>query len=396
MESYIGKNGTFALMKNLNLEKVFRTVVLRAPISRAEISRVTGLNKVTVSNCVKTLMDCDLLSEEGIVSSDSGRPPVMLMLSKSFGVVLGVEVSAVSTNIVVTDLRGTILEKPVSEPCHYDPVTFVDRVEKLVKDCQAKYASTTHGVVGLGVALPLDYNQMDAVVEAPPLPEWKGVNAYDLLKARLGDLPVAVLTTAAAGAMGEVHFGDADPSTYLAYLHGAWSLKLDMYSGGETYSMSSDFAGRFGHMIVEYQGRPCSCGNKGCLEAYASVRALITSLYPESTNRYESVLDLIKRQKEGDPEVLTVMEEIIDYMAVALHNLITIFHPQKICIGSYLGLILSHGWMDKLYTKVDALSHGAYSAEEHIICSKLSIYGVSFGCISWVRDHMIEYLFEEE
>ena len=37
MESYIGKNGTFALMKNLNLEKVFRTVVLRAPISRAEI-----------------------------------------------------------------------------------------------------------------------------------------------------------------------------------------------------------------------------------------------------------------------------------------------------------------------------------------------------------------------
>ena len=72
MESYIGKNGTFALMKNLNLEKVFRTVVLRAPISRAEISRVTGLNKVTVSNCVKTLMDCDLISEEGIVSSDSG------------------------------------------------------------------------------------------------------------------------------------------------------------------------------------------------------------------------------------------------------------------------------------------------------------------------------------
>ena len=115
MESYIGKSGTFALMKNLNLEKVFRTVVLRAPISRAEISRVTGLNKVTVSNCVKTLMDCDLISEEGIVSSDSGRPPVMLMLSKSFGVLIGVEVSAISANIVVTDLRGSSLETPAME-----------------------------------------------------------------------------------------------------------------------------------------------------------------------------------------------------------------------------------------------------------------------------------------
>ena len=105
MESYIGKNGTFALMKNLNLEKVFRTVVLRAPISRAEISRVTGLNKVTVSNCVKTLMDCDLISEEGIVSSDSGRPPVMLMLSKTFGVLIGVEISADGSSMTTGELE---------------------------------------------------------------------------------------------------------------------------------------------------------------------------------------------------------------------------------------------------------------------------------------------------
>ena len=123
---------------------------------------------------------------------------------------------------------------------------------------------------------------------------------------------------------------------------------------------------------------------------------MITRLYPNSTNRYDSVRDLIKRQKEGDPEVLEVMEEVLDYMAVALHNLITVFRPQKICIGGYLGLILSHGWMEKLWEKVDKLSHGVYPAEEHIICSKLSIYGVAFGCISWVRDHMIEYMFEEE
>lgn len=396
MESYIGKNGTFALMKNLNLEKVFRTVVLRAPISRAEISRVTGLNKVTVSNCVKTLMECDLISEEGIVSSDSGRPPVMLMLSQSFGVLIGVEVSAVSTNIVVTDLRGTILEKPQMEHSHQDPETFFTRVQELVEECQEKYKDKTHGVIGLGVALPLNYNLEDeAFVDHPPLPKWKGISAYDELKKRLGKLPVAVLTTAAAGAMGEVHFGDADPDTYLAYLHGAWGLKLDMYSGGGTYSMSSDFSGRFGHSIVQIGGRKCECGNHGCLESYASIRALIQKLYPDYTNRYESVLDLMRRQKFEDAEVEEAMQEVYDYLAVGLANLIHIFHPQKICIGSYLGLLLGRRGLDKVAAKVQELTHNGYPADQ-IICSKLGLYGVSFGCISWVRDHLIEYLFDEE
>lgn len=396
MESYIGKNGTFALMKNLNLEKVFRTVVLRAPISRAEISRVTGLNKVTVSNCVKTLMDCDLISEEGIVSSDSGRPPVMLMLSKTFGVLIGVEISAVSTNIVVTDLRGTILEKPVMEHCHQDPETFFKGMEQLIAECSEKYNNMTHGVIGLGVALPVNYNQKDeSYQENPPLPEWKGVDAYKELKKRLGKLPVAVLTTAAAGAMGEVHFGDASPDTYLAYLHGAWGLKLDLYSGGGTYSMSSDFSGRVGQMIVERNGKENEFGSRGCLESYASIHALINKLYPNQTNRYESVLDLMRRQKFEDPEVEEAMQEVYDYLAIGLTNLIHIFHPETLCIGSYLGLLLGRRGLDQVAKKVEELTHGGYPVDQ-IICSKLGIYGVSFGCISWIRDHLIEYLFDEE
>lgn len=393
MESYIGKSGTFALMKNLNLEKVFRMIVLKAPISRAEISRITGLNKVTVSNCVKTLLANDLVSEEGIQSSESGRPPVMLMLSKTFGVLIGVEVSAVSTNIVVTDLRGTILEKPIMEPHHYDPISFLDRIEGVVKECEEKYSSTTRGVVGVGVALPLNYNQEDSTIEGdPPLPEWKGFSAYDELKKRLGEsMPVAVLTTAAAGAMGEIHFGDADPSTYLVYIHGSWSLKMDVYSGGETYSMSSGFIGQLGRTIIKKGD-----GDQGQLSQFASVKSMVNKLYEAPVDRYESVLDLMRRQKYGDDQVNAEMEQVVEYLAVGLHNVIDIFHPDKICIGSYLGLMLGRGWMDKLTERVMDLTHHYYPADERIITSKLGVYGVSFGCISWMRDHLIEFLFEEE
>ena len=148
-------------------------------------------------------------------------------------------------------------------------------------------------------------------------------------------------------------------------------------------------------MIVERNGKENEFGSRGCLESYASIHALINKLYPNQTNRYESVLDLMRRQKFEDPEVEEAMQEVYDYLAIGLTNLIHIFHPETLCIGSYLGLLLGRRGLDQVAKKVEELTHGGYPVDQ-IICSKLGIYGVSFGCISWIRDHLIEYLFDEE
>ena len=394
MPSYIGKSGTFSLMKNLNLEKVFRTIVLHAPVSRAEISRLTGLNKVTVSNCVRTLTEANLVSEEGIVSSENGRPPMMLMLSQTYGIIIGADLSSISTNIVITDMRGTIREKPIREAGSMGPEEFVEKLRGIIEGCRQSYPDTTVGVAGIGVAMPVNYNLRVGEDLDPPLEKWRGIDAEAYLREQIPGIPITVISTAAAGAIGEVHFGDDTPETYLAYLHGAWKLKMDFYKGGTTYSSEEEFTGLIGETIVGSETGPDGKTVYKTLEDEASIKAVCRRLYPGGENRYEEILDLIRRQKYGDPEVSAAVTDVLDHLAVGIYNIIKIFRPEKLCIGGYLGLLLGRGFLEPLCDRVDALLGGTYPVRERIACSRLGLYSVAFGCVSWVRDNMISYLFD--
>ncbi|MBO4289760.1 MAG: ROK family transcriptional regulator [Lachnospiraceae bacterium] len=389
MPSYIGASGTFSLMKNLNLEKVFRTIVLEAPVSRAEISRLTGLNKVTVSNCVKDLLATGLVDEEGVVSADNGRPPTMLMLSKSFGVIIGMEISAMATMVVITDLRGQIVEKPVTDPRVYSPKECLDYLDEMVRYCREKYADTTAGVVGIGLAMPMNYNQLQMPDDRPALPDWKNVDAYEMLNEHFEDIPVEVLSTCAAGAIGEVHFGDADINASLAYLHSSMKLKMDIYQGEETFSSYGSFMGRLGHVMMN-----TGDGKYEQLDNFASMKYIVDSLYDDKTSPYDAALDIIRRAKYNDPEVEAAVDRMLEYLAVAIYNVVELFNPATICLAGFLGQIIDRGFLDKLCSKVEKLAAPGYPVRERLICSKLGLFGVAFGCISWIRDNMISYQFE--
>ena len=376
-------------MKNLNLEKVFRTIVLEAPISRAEISRLTGLNKVTVSNCVKDLLAHGLVDEEGVVSADNGRPPTMLMLSKSFGVIIGMEISAMATMVVITDLRGQIVEKPVTDPRVYSPKECLDYLDEMVRYCQKKYAWTSAGVVGIGLALPINYNQNVVPDDHPALPEWKDVDAYEMLNNYFEDIPVEILSTCAAGAIGEVHFGDADINSCLAYIHSSMKLKMDVYQGEETFSSFGSFIGRLGHTLVDVGN-----GQYKELDEFASMKYIVDALYDDKISPYDAALDIIRRAKYNDPEVETVVDCMLQYLAAAIYNVIELFNPATICLAGFLGQIIDRGFLEKLCAKVEELTGKEYPVNERLRCSKLGLFGVAYGCISWIRDNMISYQFE--
>lgn len=381
MPSYIGASGSFSHMKNLNLEKVYRTIVLYSPISRADISRLTGLNKVTVSNCIKSLIAEDIVREEGAALANGGRPPVMLRLSDSFGVIIGVEISRVSTNVIVTDLCGNILEKTIREPKAYSPEGIIKLIDSVISDCNID--KTTKGVIGMGIALPLNYNKDDEVEVDSALPGWEGVDAKKLFKKHFPKVNIEILNTAAAGTIGEIHHGSANPDTYLAYIHGNWHLKMDVYGGGETYSSDSSFAGRFGQILVD-KGKT--------LDDVASVMSIVEKFYPnEKMSRLDAVMDIRRRLKEGDKKVEKAVLKSLDYLAIGIYDICQLFRPEQICIGGYLGAALAGKYEDELNEKVLKLLGPDNSTK--VTCSDFGVFNVGFGCISWIRDNIISYVF---
>lgn len=108
-----------------------------------------------------------------------------------------------------------------------------------------------------------------------------------------------------------------------------------------------------GHMIIQKDGLKCRCGNSGCFEMYASMkafRAKIEELFNVEHVNSKIVLDIVER-KEKEQEVNKIIDEYLNYLSLGLSNLINIFEPDAICIGGSFAHYESI-FIDKLKTKV--------------------------------------------
>lgn len=97
------------------------------------------------------------------------------------------------------------------------------------------------------------------------------------------------------------------------------------------------YAGEFGHTIIEMDGRPCPCGNHGCLEQYASERALFAELSSlKNIPVNAEVFGTLYQQK--DPDALRLMDRFIKYIAIGINNLLNTFNPDIIVLNSALNM----------------------------------------------------------
>lgn len=391
MSPYFRESGTVNLLKNLNTEKVFKQILLKGSVSRAQISQLTGMNKVTVSKCIDFLLKQHIVKETGIVEADFGRPPIMLSLREDFGLFIGIEINHIANVILISDIKGNPLERNLLPDFGGDPVKFFEALPEILQSYLKKYNFTKHGYVGLGIALPTNYNRKtDTVENIYSMPKWKGIHVKQELDKRFPNMKISVMVASEAGAIGEIHFGCSTPFEHLAYLYGTWGITLSVYSAGSMYMGTSGFAGRFGHTIVESAGRPCVCGNCGCLEAYSSVRPLIKKFYPDDGYVKEHVFDIIGRIRKNEPAVNEEMECLSRYLSIGIVNILNMYNPDKICIGGYLAKLITKKTLDNVYHSVKHMTLDHYFKGVSICTSKQEEFGPVYGCVATLRDHLID------
>ena len=163
--SYIGDNGTFSLMKNMNLEKVYKIILLNNPTSRIEISKIAGLNQTTVSHCVKFLLEKGIIEEVGIQGKSVGRPPTSIVLRRQFGAFVGIEINVTGTKILVTDIYGKELLHKKSMEMHRSPAQFLDILEESILEIRAQCRKKSMDIAGIGIAVIGSFNMRTGVVE---------------------------------------------------------------------------------------------------------------------------------------------------------------------------------------------------------------------------------------
>lgn len=222
----------------------------------------------------------------------------------------------------------------------------IEDIVRVAKEALAKAELTEKDIPYLGIGVPSTVNQNNNHVVFANNLGWKD---YDLIPEiqKLWDVPVLLANDADSAAMGEYFAGqgkDYDSILFITLgtgVGGGYVFKDELYTGGDGFGFEP------GHMTVVIDGIECTCGKKGCLEAYASVTALNRQAREAMKNDKDSLMwekcngddanvsgkIIFDAAKEGDKTANEVVDKFIHYLATGIGNYITILRPEAVIIG---------------------------------------------------------------
>jgi glucokinase-like ROK family protein len=317
-------------------------------ISRAQIAQTLELSRSTVSAIVEELVDAGLLVERGAGISRGGRRPIVLDINPDAGRVVGVDVGATHLYVLVADLLGRVVgtfESPLSiadgpEHCLKQAMSGVTRA---LGQARVDFSAVTAIAVGVPGPVILDAG----MVQAPPImPGWDSFP----IRRRLAELwslkiPVSVDNDADLGALGEWAYGAGRGEQHLAYIKVGTGIGCGVLLHGRVYHGARGTAGEIGHITINEEGPPCTCGNSGCLEAMASGRAIAMrarlAVQAGQPTRLASVTppealtarDVAAFAQQGDPVAQQVLADAGRYIGIAIASLINLLNPSLVIVG---------------------------------------------------------------
>jgi glucokinase-like ROK family protein len=334
----------------MNLSTVLRCLQQSAPLSRATLAHLTGLNKTTVSSLVGDLLKTGLIQEVGLDASGGGRPATLLDLNPQAGYIIGVALGVDSILVILSDFAGHIRWRHFHET---DPAEGQESMLALTLRIvdEAMAVEPTRRLLGLGLATPGTVDLEDGILVFSPNLQWRHVPLRKIFFEHTG-LPVFVDNDANAAAVAEHLFGVALQTQNFISLFVGVGVGGGLFLNGSLYRGAQGFAGEIGHtnFMNDPYGRPCRCGSRGCWETsvaqdsvFERIRARLAvgreSLIPQLMAEQNSPLTLsiiVQAAADGDTEAIEALTETGSLMGLGVSNLISTFNPEMVVLGGAL------------------------------------------------------------
>ncbi|MER5949420.1 ROK family transcriptional regulator [Streptomyces sp. NPDC001904] len=328
-----------------NLSLVLRTVHDEGEATRAGVAARVGLTRAAVSSLVDQLLTEGFLSEWGkTFSGQAGRPGTVLKVARSGPAGLGVEINIDYVAVCVVDLAGTDRVRLVERMDNRGaaPSAVLNQAARIAARAVASATEQELRPVAAELALP-GLVSGGAVRQAPNL-GWNRVpveglfaQALSALRPEHRALPVSADNEANLAAMAELWFATADddraPVNSFVYLTGEIGVGGALVLNGQLLRGAHGFAGEIGHLVVDPDGPPCSCGARGCLEQYAGQAALLRAADLDEKAGAAGVAELEARARAGQPRALQALEEAGRRLGRVLSGAVNLLDPDAVILG---------------------------------------------------------------
>ncbi|MFC6090804.1 ROK family transcriptional regulator [Saccharothrix lopnurensis] len=358
------KRTTVRDLRRQNRATLLSTLFFDGPLSRYELSRLSGLSAATVSNVTAELVEDGLVVEAGSVDSDGGRPRVLLRVNPAFGHVVGVDVGETGIKVELFDLGLTQLAARDHALSPSSPAAVASLVASSVRDVVAAAGVPVSTVLGVGVGVPGTVEQGAAAVVHAPTIGWDAVRLEELIRAAGGTWPLYVENGAKTQGQAEMWFGAGRGARHVVIALIGSGVGAAVVTDGGVYRGATSSAGEWGHTTIVYGGRPCRCGALGCLEAYVGAEAILDR-YRKARGRNlaaggeQSTVAALIAAAAHSRTAARVLDETAGYLGAGIANLVNLFNPERIVLGGWAGLALGAHQLDRIVaaTRAHALRH---------------------------------------
>ena len=349
-------------IRRRNRSSLLTTLFRDGPLSRLELSQLTGLSTATVSTVTADLLTDGIIAEAGQVESAGGRPRVLLRLNPGYGYLIGVDVGETGVTVELFDAALTRLRAIIRplDSIRPEPKAVVAEVASAIADILAgppsdePAAADGHPeelgavdaaqVIGIGIGVPGVVEGAGRILVHAPTIGWHSVALADLLRDAGVTPPVLLGNGARTLAQAEMWFGAAKGVRHAVVTLVGSGVGASVITDGSPYPGVSGSAGEWGHTTLVYGGRACRCGARGCVEAYVGAESVLaryaeTTGAPVDDDEVAGLATLIDAAAR-DEAAAALLDQVADELGAAIGNLINVLNPERVVLGGWAGLAL--------------------------------------------------------
>jgi predicted NBD/HSP70 family sugar kinase len=325
----------------------------QGPISRTSIQKRLGLRLASITELTKELLKSRIVTESRHIPPcrKRGRRQTMLRLNPTGRLAIGVEYDAKHILAIVADLDGRLVrEQCCPMPIPSTPANVLPKILETIQALLKQNPVLQRKCIGIGLADPGLVDRQNGIsLFASMLTDWKNVPVADIIGKHF-NLPVMMDSSTHTKTLYEQRFGIATNVQNLVFIEIADGIGCVLIQNGHLYYGANGMAGELGHTQVKIGGPLCRCGNKGCLEAVASFPALVSqAVAAMKTARNSAILamaggnrnnvrveHIFKAAADGDSLALTLVDDMLQYLGMAIANTVNLFNPEMLVFESRL------------------------------------------------------------
>lgn len=339
------------ILKNLSIEEkiILNLLQKNEYMSKNDISNKTGIKLSRLNYIMEPLEKNRIIVQMKIGTSSGGRKPILYSVNLHEFYVIGVDISIMYTQVVITNLKmETLYEKKFEMDSTCTPKKTVKKIIEVIKEAYINLKLENIKLLGVGVGVvgPLDVK--NGVVKNPPnfyAPNWSNVPLKEMLEEEL-ETTIIVENGANGGVVAEALFGIGKGVENVAYFNCGVGIRTGTISSRNLIRAINDEEEGFGHMVIDINGEKCRCGNFGCIECYSSINAIIKKFLNELKNsRYTTIeknsnslnyKDICIAAEQNDELAKEILKNAASFFGAGLANYIKLLTPDLVILSGPL------------------------------------------------------------